>query len=67
MRATRWQLPTRDGPSALVIVPQPRRNYRGWSVYGDGDTWAAYRFGVRMRANSESLLIAMIDSRPERA
>lgn len=39
---------------------QPRRNIKGWLVYGSGSEWAAYRFGVRMRANSESLIVDMI-------
>ncbi len=41
-----------------------RRHYKGWAIYGGGDRWAAYRWGVRMRANSQELLITMIDNRP---
>lgn len=40
-----------------------RRNYAGWRVYGAGNEFYAYRYGVRMRANSESLIIRMIDLR----
>ena len=35
--------------------------HRGWMIYGDRDSWAAYRFDVRMRANSLELIRTMID------
>lgn len=40
-----------------------RTNYRGWSIYGTGAAWAAYSWGVRLRANSQELLRRMIDLR----
>ena len=38
-----------------------KRNYKGWAVYGSDDYWYALRHGVRMRANSETHIIAMIE------
>ena len=40
-----------------------RRHYKGWSIYGSGDSWYALRYDVRMRANSHELIITMIDLR----
>jgi hypothetical protein len=39
--------------------PQPMP-YRGWDIYGHGDSWVATRFGVSMTANSYELLRTMI-------
>lgn len=42
-----------------------KRNYRGWSIYMcSADRYLAVRHGVRMNANTEELLITMIDLRP---
>ncbi len=47
------------------------REYKGWAIYDNGPAyhpitgrWVAYRHGVRIGANTEELLIRMIDSRP---
>lgn len=40
----------------------PLRIYAGW-INGAGSEWYALRFGVRLRANSQELLIRMIDLR----
>lgn len=41
----------------------PVRIYDGWWINGAGNEWYALRFGVRMRANSQELLIEMINLR----
>lgn len=41
-------------------------NYRGWLIYGAGDSWAGYRHGVRLRGNRYELLVRMIDLRDNR-
>jgi hypothetical protein len=37
--------------------------YKGWSIFGSDDEWAAIRWGVQMRGNSLDLLRTMIDLR----
>jgi hypothetical protein len=46
------------------------RHYNGWEVYDNGKgfhpttgRFMAYRFGVRIGANTESMLISMIDQK----
>lgn len=42
-----------------------KRNYRGWSIYMcSASRYFAVCHGVRMNANTEELLITMIDLRP---
>jgi len=42
-----------------------KRYYRGWSIYKcSADRYRAVRHGVSMNANSEELLITMINLRP---
>lgn len=42
------------------------RIYAGWWIYGERNEWAAVKQGVRMRANSQELLITMIDLRDDK-
>lgn len=42
-----------------------KRNYRGWKIYMcSAGRYFAVRHGVRMNANTQELLITMIDQRP---
>ncbi len=38
-----------------------KRHYKGWAIYSSGDSWYALRHGVRMRGNSETHIVAMIE------
>jgi hypothetical protein len=41
-----------------------KSHYKGWSLhYLGGGQFVAFRFGVRLSANSEKLLMEMIDLR----
>lgn len=39
--------------------------YKGWEIFGSGNEWCAWRFGVRIRGNSKQLIKTIIDLRYE--
>jgi len=58
-RSESWGL-TITKRTILPVLPNRFNIFGGWHIVGHGDKWCAYKFGVRIRSNSESHIKDMI-------
>ncbi len=45
------------------VPPQNTFHRDGWFISGNGNSWGAELYGVRMSANSKTLIVQMVDRR----